>query len=366
MTTQSTRRLNALRAAMAKHDVDLIAVGPGPHMYWLMGFYPHPDERPCLLLVSKSGETFLMPALNAEGSREHTDVSFHNWDDADGPQAALASALSSIDANGSKQVALDETMRADFALLLLDNLPGARHQFCDATLGALRMRKDDGEYAQLKENALIADRAMQAGFAAIKPGVTENSVASIIREHFSGEGATPLFSIVATGGNGAFPHHMPGESVLKAGDAIVIDIGARKGDFSSDITRMVAVGGAPEGYDEVHAIVDQAVEAAMQAARPGVAARDVDLAARQVISDAGYGEYFVHRLGHGLGLEAHEQPYLTSTSETVLDAGMTFSIEPGIYLPGRFGIRLEEIVILRDDGPEILSSLPRTLHIAGA
>ncbi len=130
------------------------------------------------------------------------------------------------------------------------------------------------------------------------------------------------------------------------------------------MTRMAIVGHAPDGYDEVHAIVERAVQAAMAAARPGVLAKSVDKAARDVIAHAGYGEYFVHRTGHGLGLEVHEPPYLTATSETVLEEGMVFSIEPGIYIPGRFGIRLEEIVILRADGPEILSSLPRQAFVA--
>ena len=145
---------------------------------------------------------------------------------------------------------------------------------------------------------------------------------------------------------------------------MVIDIGGRKDGFPSDITRMAVVGRPPEGYGQIHTIVEKAVQAALKAARPGVKARDVDAAARRVIDDAGYGEYFVHRTGHGMGIDGHEPPYITSTSETVLEEGMVFSIEPGIYLPGRFGIRLEDIVILREDGPEILSSLPRDLYVA--
>src|SRR5690606_34008821 len=163
-----------------------------------------------------------------------------------------------------------------------------------------------------------------------------------------------------------FPHHSASERVIEEGDAVVIDIGGRKAGFPSDITRMAVVGLPPEGYGEIHTIVEKAVQAALKAARPGVRACDVDAAARKVITDAGYGEYFVHRTGHGMGIDGHEPPYITATSETVLEEGMVFSIEPGIYLPGRFGIRLEEIVILRADGPEILSSLPRDLYVAKA
>jgi Xaa-Pro aminopeptidase len=357
--TQAQTRIAALRAAMKKEGVDLVAIGPDSHMDWLLGFHPHPDERPCLLLVTEAGETMLMPALNAEGSREMTDISFHCWADDEGPDAALATALAWIGASTARNVVVDEMMRADFALLLLDRLPGARHSFTQDTLGALRMRKDGDEYSELKMNAGIADRAMQKAFAALSPGMTETGLATIIKSHFADEGAVPSFWIVGAGQNGAFPHHQAGSTVIKPGDAVVIDIGGKKGRYCSDITRMAVVGEPPAGYAEVHAVVEAAVQAALAAARPGVEARMVDKAARDVIEKAGYGEYFVHRTGHGMGIDGHEPPYVTSVSTTILDEGMVFSIEPGIYLPGRFGIRLEEIVILRQDGPEILSGLPR-------
>lgn len=366
MSPASGTRLTAVRQRMHETGTDLLALGPGAHMQWLLGFHPHPDERPCLLLVGPEREAFLMPALNAGGSREHTDVAFHTWADEDGPQAALAGALDAVGAAAAKTVALDETMRADFALLLLDALPGARHSFSNTTVGTLRMRKDADEYRLLKENAQINDNAMQAAFAALKTGVSEREIADVVRTHYGTEGAKPAFTIIGSGPNGAFPHHATGERYLATGDAVVIDIGGTRDGFFSDMTRMAAIGHPPEGYKEVHAIVDAAVKAALAAARPGVTAKTVDAAARNVIATAGYADYFVHRTGHGLGIEVHEPPYITSVSETILEAGMVFSIEPGIYLEGRFGIRLEEIVILRDDGPEILSSLPRDLFISGA
>jgi Xaa-Pro aminopeptidase len=364
MNVRTGQRLAALRDKMRETGADLVAIGPGSHMDWLIGFHPHPDERPCLLLVGAEKETFLMPSLNAEGSRESTDIEFHAWADEEGPHAALAAALVAIDAGQAKSVVVDETMRADFALLLLDALPGASHSFTDRTVGALRMRKDESEFAALKMNAGIADRAMQKAWSAIRPGVSEAELAAVVKEHFATEGATPAFWIVGAGGNGAFPHHQTGERKLAEGDAVVIDIGGRKRGFPSDITRMAVVGHPPEGYGQIHTIVEKAVQAALKTARPGVKAREVDAAARGVIADAGYGAYFVHRTGHGMGIDGHEPPYITATSETVLEEGMVFSIEPGVYLPGRFGIRLEEIVILREDGPEILSSLPRDLYVA--
>lgn len=366
MPTTTDNRLIALRKRMQETGTDLVVLGPGAHMQWLLGFHPHPDERPCLLLIGSEKEAFLMPALNAGGSREYTDITFHTWADEDGPQAALAGALDAVGAAAAKTVALDETMRADFALLVLDALPGAKHSFSEQTVSALRMRKDDIEYQRLKENALINDRAMEAAFAALRPGVSEEDIAGIVRSHYGTEGAKPAFSIIGSGPNGAFPHHATGSRKLSTGDAVVIDIGGTRDGFFSDMTRMAVIGHPPDGYEEVHSIVNAAVEAALAAARPGVVAKTVDAAARNVIAAAGYADHFVHRTGHGLGIELHEPPYITSASETVLDTGMVFSIEPGIYLEGRFGIRLEEIVILRDDGPETLSTLPRDLFISGA
>jgi Xaa-Pro aminopeptidase len=364
MHEQTATRLKALRQRMRETGTGLVALAPGSHMDWVLGFHPHPDERPCLLLIGPETEAFLMPALNAEGSWEFTDIAFHSWADDEGPDAALRAALAAIGATAPGLVALDETMRADIALLLIDALPAdTRRDFTPATLGGLRMRKDDAEYARLKMNAGIADRAMQAAFSALRPGMSEKELAAEIRAHFSSEGASPQFWIVGAGSNGAFPHHSASDRVIQEGDAVVIDIGGRKQGFPSDITRMAVVGLPPEGYGEIHTIVEKAVQAALKAARPGVLARAVDAAARKVITDAGYGEYFVHRTGHGMGIDGHEPPYITATSQTVLEEGMVFSIEPGIYLPGRFGIRLEDIVILRENSPEILSSLSRAVHV---
>ena len=348
---------------MKMNSVDLIALGPGTHMNWLLGFNPFPDERPCMLLVGQEKEAFLMPSVNAEGVREQTKIPMHCWNDEIGPEQALKEALSDTDTITAKHIAIDEAMRSHFALLLLESLSNPTYEFTGSTVGALRMRKDQDEFVNLKENALIDDRAMLAGFAAIKEGVSEIEIGEAINKHFISEGAKPQFCIVGSGPNGAFPHHHTGNRKVKKGDAVLIDIGGRKGTFPSDMTRMSVLGHPPEGYLEIHAIVERAVKAALSAARPGVMAKDVDTAARSVITEAGYGEFFVHRTGHGLGIDIHEPPYITATSEVVLDEGMVFSIEPGIYLQGRFGVRLEEIVILRTDGPEILSDLTRELNL---
>ncbi|MEO9819663.1 MAG: Xaa-Pro peptidase family protein [Paracoccaceae bacterium] len=356
-------RLDQLRETMAEQDVDLVAIGPNAHLAWLLGVRPHADERPLLLCVTQTYAGFLMPSLEAESARTQTDLPFHTWADDVGPEAAFAELLDVSGAANAKTIVLDETMRADFAGLVQDALPGATRQFTAGTIGALRMRKDADEYSKLKRNALSADTAMKAAWSAMKPGMTEGQVADIIRASFVAQDVKPLFTIVGAGGNGAFPHHHTGDTVLKQGDAVVMDIGGGKDGYSSDMTRMAVIGTPPEGYAEVHAIVEAAVQAAMTAARPGVKAHVVDDAARGVIRDAGYGEYFMHRTGHGMGVEIHETPYITASSQTVLEKGMVFSIEPGIYLPGRFGLRLEDIVILRADGPEILSDLPRDVAV---
>ena len=356
---KSDARLALLRERMAGEGVDLTVLAPGAHLQWLLGFCPHGDERPCLLCVTPGEAAFLMPALNAESAREHTGLPFYEWSDADGPEAAFRHLLEGLDAGGTRSLVLDETMRADFAALVQDSLPSAGRQFTASTIGLLRMRKDEEECVLLRKNAAIADRAMRAGWDAMKPGVTEENVAAAIQGAFAGEGAKPLFCIVGAAGNGAFPHHHTGSTVLSDGDVVVIDTGGGLVGYSSDITRVAVLGTPPEEFEAVAAIVERAVQAALAAARPGARAKDVDAAARGAIADAGYGEYFVHRTGHGLGVEVHEPPYLTSVSETVLEPGMVFSIEPGIYLPGKFGVRLEDIVILREDGPEILSELPR-------
>jgi Xaa-Pro dipeptidase len=351
---------------MAETGTDLVALGPGSHMAYLTGLSPHGDERPVLLLVGRLHAAFLMPALNVDSSRARTALPFFPWTDAEGPHAALAAALeATLGAVAGPSVVVDETMRADFALLLLDALPGARRRFTEDTVGRLRARKDADEYAALKANARLNDAAMQAAFAALKPGVTELEVARVVEAFYEAHGATTAFRSVCFGENGAFPHHHTGSRVLKDGDPVLIDIGGRKDGYPSDMTRVAHLGPPGNRFAAIHAIVEEAVQAAVAAARPGVPASAVDKAARDVIARAGYGDRFLHRTGHGLGIDIHEPPYITATADTILEEGNVFSIEPGIYLPGEFGIRLEEIVILRAEGAEILSVLPRTAHVAG-
>ncbi|MCA2011109.1 Xaa-Pro peptidase family protein [Cereibacter sphaeroides] len=358
-------RLASLRKLMADSATDLVILGPSTNMLWLTGVDPHGDERPVLTVVSADFAGFLMPALNADMARQHTDLPFFEWADAQGPAEALSALLDAADAKRpGLSIVLDETMRADFALMVLDAMDSPMRRFTADTIGRLRAMKDETEADLLRTCARLNDDAVRHAMTQLKVGMTELDLQAILHDYYKAHGAAPEFTIIGFGANGAFPHHHTGDTVLTDDMAVLIDTGCRIGGYPSDMTRSFWFGpNEPEEYKTVRRVVNAAVEAAMDAARPGVKACDVDAAARKVIEDAGYGPRFVHRLGHGLGIDVHETPYITSTAETVLEAGNVFSIEPGIYLTGNFGVRLEEIVILREKGPEIFSGLERLLDL---
>lgn len=359
-------RLAALRARMEQTGTDLVALGPSSHMAWLSGVHPHGDERPVMLLVSQRYAGFLMPALNAAAARKDTDLPFHPWRDDEGPDAALADLLKACDATRADlSVVLDETMRTDFSLRLLDALDTPRRRFADDTVSLLRASKDDSEYRAIKAAHLANDKAVKAAFAALKEGVSEHEIVELIKSEYAAVGATLEFCSVCFGASGAFPHHTPGATRLERNMAVLIDTGCRLNGYPSDMTRCGYFGEPEAVYTEVFAVVEQAVQAALAAAKPGARACDIDKAARDVIAAAGYGDRFLHRTGHGLGIDIHEPPYIAANSDVVLAEGNVFSIEPGIYLDGKFGIRLEEIVILREDGAEIFSEMPRDMVRVG-
>lgn len=366
MTETTVAKIERLRRKMAESGTDLTVLGPTSHLLWLAGLDPHGDERPVLLLVSQAYAGLLMPDLNAASVRQHTDLPFHTWKDHEGPDAALRDLISCCGVNPADlSVALDEAMRTDFAFRVLAALPGARTSFTAATVSALRAEKGEEEYQALKASALLNDRAVMAGFDALREGISELEVAEAIAAFYAANGATTEFISVCFGSNGAFCHHHTGPSRLKRDMAVMIDAGGRLNGYPSDMTRMGWFGTPTPEFLRVAGVVEGAVQAALAAARPGVPAQRVDRAAREVITAAGHGPDFLHRTGHGLGIELHEEPYVTGASERALATGNVFSIEPGIYLVGQFGVRLEEIVYLRPDGPEILSELPRTLVIRG-
>lgn len=359
-------RIDALRAQMDRTGIDLVAIAPSDNLVYLLGFAPMGDERACMLLVTSAGAAFLMPSLNAEQSAsEAPELQMLRWSDDEGPQAALLTAIERVSGGSAKRVAVDPEMRADHLLLLQAALPQATAVSATLVIGPLREAKGPEELQILQRAAEAADAAMLAAFAALAPGVPETAVGEVIGRTFAAGGSTAEFGIVGSGPNGAFPHHHTGSRPLQIGDAVVIDIGGRADGYFSDITRMAFIGEPSERYLEIHAIVETAVVAGMAASKPGATCAEVDAAARGVIEDAGYGEYFVHRTGHGLGLSIHEPPWIMRGSDVELRPGVVHSVEPGIYLPGEFGLRLEDIVHVTESGCERFSALPREVHVAG-
>lgn len=360
--TESHERLSAVQARMEQAGIDLLAVGPTANMRYLLGFAPHADERLCLLLVGRQAVRMVVPALNAEEVAAHSAVALVGWADADGPQAALRQALA--DLPPAHALAVDGALRADALLQLQAQVAAESTTTADGLLAPLRMAKSSGEVEALARAARQADRAMQAAVQACRPGASEMEVAWAAEVAFRQQGAEEVcFTLVASGPHGAYPHHHSGERRLQAGDAVIIDIGASLGGFKSDITRMVFLGRPSQEFLQAHAAVAEAKRRAIAAVRPGVTAGEVDHAARSTLEAAGYGACFVHRTGHGLGLEVHEPPWIMAGDATVLQEGMAFSIEPGVYLPGRFGVRIEDIVVVTPAGARNLTGFDQTLVV---
>lgn len=354
-------RLTQLQTAMQAANIDLVAVGPTANMRYLLGYVPHPDERLCLLLVSAEKVGMVVPTLNAADVAAHIDLPMERWPDAAGPQQALQRAVSDLSV---KRLAVDGTMRADFLLPLLAVTSPQETITVEPVLAPLRARKSAEEIEALVQAAAQAGRAMQAGINACRPGVTEAEVAWVVEEAFRKDGAEVVtFTLVASGPNGAFPHHHSGLRRLQSGDAVIIDIGATLNGYQSDITRTIFLGDPSAEFLKAYEAVLAANERGRAAVKPGVTAQAVDQATRSTLDAAGYGEYFIHRTGHGLGLEIHEAPYIMAGNELSLEEGMVFSVEPGVYLQGQFGIRIEDIVAVTATGVRTLTSFDRQLVI---
>ena len=362
--TEFERRTEVLRATMQDRGVDLIALGPTANMRYLNGFVPHPDERLCLLLISPQDTRAVVPKLNAEEWAAHVDLPIHTWADDEGPGEALKAALSGV--GPVKKLAIDGAMRADFLLPLMGATQPEATIPVEALIAPLRARKSAEEIEALARAAAQADRAMGAAVDTCQPGVSETQVAWAAEESFRLDGAEEVcFTLAASGPNGAYPHHHSGPRLLQEGDVIVLDIGASLDGYKSDITRMVFLGEPPAEVLKAHEAVLEANTRARAAVRPGVTAQEVDQAARGALEARGYGEYFIHRTGHGLGLEIHEAPYIMAGSQQPLETGMVFSIEPGVYFPGQFGIRIEDIVVVTESGVRTLTGFDHQLVVKG-
>ena len=369
--TEMERRTGILRQAMAAGRVDLAAIAPTDNMRYLAGYVSHPDERLCLLLVSAQPPcedrglpraVVVVPRLNAGEWEARANLPLFTWADDEGPGGALKAALSGLGLTSVARLVVDGEMRADFLLPLME-MSAATETVPLAALNApLRLCKSPEEVEALQKAAAQADRAMQAAVDACRPGVTEAQVAWAVEEAFRRDGAeTVCFTLIGSGPNGAAPHHHSGARVLQRGDAIVIDIGASLDHYKSDITRMVFLGEPPAEFVKAYDAVLQANERSRAAVAPGVHACEVDRAARDVLEAAGYGPNFIHRTGHGLGLSIHEPPWIMAGNEQPLEAGMVFSVEPGVYLPGKFGIRIEDIVVVTESGSRNMTGFDHRL-----
>ena len=354
------QRLDRARAALGEAGCDALLLAPGADLSFLTGFDVHIGERLLALVLPAEGEPcWITPEMNAAQIRDHGVAAERvlTWDDADGPAAAARNALLGVGA-----VAADEEMRAGFALDLMEWLPDLRLRRAGAVMGALRLRKEPDEVAALRASGKIVDRVISDVRAACRPGRAEREVAAEIRAALdtASPGFEPWGVTVASGPNGALPHHSTGERELLAGDLVVVDFGGYPGGhlhgYVSDITVTLALGEPPAEAREVYAAVLEAQQRAIDAVRPGARCCDIDAAARQSLERAGYGEYFIHRVGHGVGLDVHEPPYLTATNEAPLEEGFCFSVEPGVYLPGRFGVRLEVLATVTSDGVSLLNT----------
>jgi len=355
-------RLARARARMEEAEVDALLLSVGPDLPWLTGYEAMPLERLTMLVLRRDGDpVLLVPRLEAPRVDDHGHFVVETWDETDDPVARVAAL-----ASGARTVAIGDHTWARFVLALQDALPTARFGPANAVLAPLRAVKDDAEIVALQRagaavDAIAADLRTMAFAGRREVDVHRDLVESMLAAGHE----RANFAIVAAGANAASPHHEPGDRVIADGDLVLCDFGGTMDGYCSDITRMYSVGEPTSEVRDAYAVLAEAQEAGVRAATVGTPCAAVDAATRAVITAAGYGEQFVHRTGHGIGTEAHEDPYLVSGNDTPLVAGHAFSVEPGIYVPGRWGMRLEDIVVATDAGPQRCNHAARDLAVVG-
>mgnify|MGYP001240450391 CR=1 FL=1 len=349
-------RLARARAAMEERGVDALLLSVGPDLPYLTGYEAMPLERLTMFAVTAEDAVLVVPQLEAPRV-EPGPFETRPWGELEDPVRLVAGIV-----GGARSVLIGDHTWATFVLSLQEALPEARFGPAGELMASLRVRKEPAEVDLLRQAAQAADRVLARLAEVDMAARTEREVARLVAEWTVEEGHdVDTFKIVAAGPNAASPHHEPTDRVIERGDVVIVDFGGRLGGYCSDTTRTFVVGDPTPEQEEVHAVVLAAQRAAAQAVRPGAIPAEIDAAARRVIGEAGYGEYFIHRTGHGIGLEVHEHPYIIETNSQPVEPGMAFSIEPGIYLPGRFGVRIEDIVVVTDDGVEILNDSDRSL-----
>jgi Xaa-Pro aminopeptidase len=356
-------RIARARRRMEDLGVDVLLLSVGADLPYFTGYTAMPLERLTMLVLPRAADaTLVVPALEAprvEGRPEAFTV--RPWAETEDPVAIVARL-----AGRPARAAIGDRTWATFLLGLQEALLETSFVAASRVTGPLRARKDAAEIDALRAAARVVDAVALAMRERPFAGRTEADISrELVERILEGGHERANFAIVASGPNAASPHHEPGERVVDVGDSVVCDFGGTMAGYCSDITRTFVVGQPPAELADLYEVLFRAQEEAVQAARVGVTCEAVDATARSIIAAAGYGDYFIHRTGHGIGLEEHEDPYLVSGNATPLAAGHAFSVEPGIYLPGRCGARIEDIVVATDAGPERLNEAPRELAVVG-
>jgi Xaa-Pro dipeptidase len=360
-------RIHTLQELLGQYHLQAIAFNPGPDLSYLSGLNFHLMERPVILIIPQDGSpTIILPELEGakiEGLPYQVRSFTYNEDPTTWP-AVFQTALDKAGLLKGKIGVIPRRLRMLEMAYLQEVAPDLVLENAQELLAIMRMQKDETEIAWMSEAVRIAECALTATLSCLRPGVTEKEIASRLVGRLLQDGSDPelpFFPIVSFGENAANPHAVPGDRELREGDLILIDWGAGYQGYYSDITRVFSMGDIHPELEKVAQFVKEANAAGREAVKPGVLASEVDQAVRKVITDAGYGEFFIHRTGHGLGREAHEEPYISAFSNTELVPGMTFTIEPGIYLPHRGGVRIEDDVLVTDEGCRSLTNQPRQL-----
>lgn len=358
------QRLRRAAETAGRAGLDGLLVTPGPDLLYLTGYAPVAiTERITMLVVPADGEPrLLVPKLerpDAEAAPAGSNLGIVDWTDGSDPYAAAASLL-----GRDGRYAISDSAWAMHLLGLQDHVPGASYVSMTTALPMLRAIKDADEIDRLAAAGAAADLAYEEIVKVQFAGRSENDVGAELARLLRRFGHSQVdFTVVGSGPNGANPHHEIGPRIIEEGDMVVLDFGGLKDGYGSDTTRTVHVGEPTAKEREVHGVVRRAQQAAFEAVRPGVECQEIDRVARAVITEAGYGEYFIHRVGHGIGLTTHEPPYMVEGETQILEPGMCFSIEPGIYLPGQFGVRIEDIVTVVPDGGRRLNQTPHRMQI---
>jgi len=361
--TSRLERLERVRAAMAGVGVDCLLLSLGADLPWLTGYTAMPLERlTMLVLPADTDATLVIARLEAPRVPEDPDAfSVRAWDETEDPVEIVARLV-----GPRRHLAISDRAWATFLLQLQYHLPGVTWRKASSVTGPLRAVKDEAEVEALAAASAAADRVAAAliGGEIGLVGRTEADVSEEIGRRLVAEGHQRVnFAIVGSGPNSASPHHDAGLRVICPGEAVVCDFGGTMGGYCSDITRTVFTSDPPPDFVQLYRVLEQAQAAAVAAASVGTACAQVDRTARDLIAGAGYGPYFIHRTGHGIGLEEHEDPYIVNGNDQPLLPGHAFSVEPGIYLPGRFGARIEDIVVASPDGPRSLNAVDHGLAV---